>query len=116
MKSQFALDLRVVRRNAGLTQRDCAILLSIQASRFSEIETGKCLPRLAEICALSLIFGRSFESLYGSLFDDARDSLRVTILKLPKDTRVYVGTKNREHTIERLAIRLAEETGAHDGA
>lgn len=116
MKSQFALDLHVVRRNAGLTQRDCAILLSIQPSRFSDIETGKCLPRLAEICALSLIFGRSFESLYSTLFDDARGALRTTILKLPKDTRVYVGTKNRASTIERLAIRLAEETGAHDGA
>lgn len=116
MKSQFALDLRVARRNAGLTQRDCAILLSIQPSRFSDIETGKCLPRFAEICALSLIFGRSFESLYAAQFDGARDALRATILKLPKDTRVYVGTKNRESTIERLAIRLAEETGAHDSA
>ncbi|MCT8327928.1 helix-turn-helix transcriptional regulator [Albidovulum sediminis] len=115
MKSQFALDLRVARRNAGLTQRDCAILLSIQASRFSEIESGKCLPRLAEICALSLIFGRTFESLYGVLFDGARDALRKTILKLPADTRVYVGTKNRDHTIERLAVRLAEEQYRHDG-
>ena len=116
MKSQFALDLHVARRNAGLTQRDCATLLSIQPSRLSDIETGKCLPRLPEICALSLIFGRSFESLYGALFDDARDTLQQTILKLPTDTRRYVGTKNREHTIERLAIRLAEEAGGHEGA
>ena len=116
MKSQFALDLHVARRNAGLTQRDCAILLSIQPSRFSDIETGKCLPRLAEICALSLIFGRSFESLYSTLFDDARDALRATILKLPTDTRIYVGTKNRDSTIERLAIRLVEETDRHASA
>lgn len=116
MKSQFALDLHVARRNAGLTQRDTATLLSIQPSRFSDIETDKCLPKLPEICALSLIFGKSFESLYGALFDDARDALRKSILKLPTDTRAYVGTKNREHTIETLAIRLAEEAGGHEGA
>ena len=116
MKSQFALDLRVARRNAGLTQRDCAVLLSIQPSRFSDIENGHCPPRLAEICALSLIFGRSFESLFATSFDAAREALRVTILALPTDTRTYVGTTNRESTIERLAIRLAEETGTYERA
>ena len=116
MKSQFALDLRVARRNAGLTQRDCAVLLSIQPSRYSDIENGKYLPRLPEICALSLIFGRTFEGLYGTLFNEAREALRATILTLPTDTRVYVGTKNREHTIEALAIRLAEERSGHEDA
>jgi len=116
MQTQFALDLRVARRKAGLTQRDCAHLLAIHTSRLSNLEHGSYLPSLPEICELSLIFGRSFESLFAQTFADARIRLKERILTLPKDTRSYVGTMNRENTIEQLAIRLAEETSDHDRA
>lgn len=116
MSTQFALDLRLARKKSGLTQRDCAHLLAIQPSRLSDLEHGKTLPNLPEICTLSLIYGRNFESLFGQIFAGARQVLKERIVTLPKDTREYVGTRNRSHQIERLAIRLAEETDAHGEA
>ena len=82
----------------------------------SNLEHGRHLPKLPEICLLSLIYSRSFESLYAAIFADARDALKKRILTLPKNTREFVGTRNRENTIEQLAIRLAEETNDHEGA
>lgn len=116
MQTQFALDLRVARRKAGLTQRDCAHLLGIHTSRMSNLEHGTHMPVLPEICLLSLIYGRSFESLYAAIFADGRDALKKRILTMPKNTRDYAGTRNRETTIERLAIRLAEESNGNEGA
>ena len=116
MQTQFSLDLRVARRKAGLTQRDCAHLLAIHTSRMSNLEHGRHLPTLPEICLLSLIYGKSFESLYAAIFADVRTALMKRILTLPKNTREYVGTRNRETTIEQLAIRLAEESNDHEGA
>ncbi len=116
MSTQFALDLRLVRRKSGLTQRDCAHLLAIHPSRLSDLERGKHLPSLPEICTLSLMYDRSFESLYGTLFAEARANLRTRLISLPKDTREYVGTMNRDSSLDRLAQRLAAEVDDHGGA
>ena len=62
MSTEFALDLRLARKKSGLTQRDCAHLLNVHASKVSALEHGKQLPTLIEICTLSLIYGRSFEA------------------------------------------------------
>jgi transcriptional regulator with XRE-family HTH domain len=109
MKSEFALDLSLARKKAGLTQRDTAHLLAISTTRLSHLEAGLQLPGIVEICTLSLIYGRSFESLFGSIMADAKAALRDRILSLPNDVRRYVGTRNREHSIDRLARSLAAE-------
>lgn len=71
---------------------------------------------MPQICTLSVIYGRTFESLFGALIDDARTALQSRILSLPMDTRVFAGTRNRAHSIERLARRLAEEQASHGSA
>jgi transcriptional regulator with XRE-family HTH domain len=109
MSTDFALDLRVSRRKAGFSQRDVAHLLGTYQPLVSELERGRQLPSLEHIVTLSLIFGRSFESLFGALMKTARDQLRQRILRMPDEGRCYVGSFNREASIERLAQRLADE-------
>lgn len=113
MSNQFALDLRLARRKSGFTQRDCAHLLGIHKSRMSALERGNRLPNIPQICALSLIYGRSFESLFAQLLEEARTILTDRIRTLPKLKRQYVENFNREANIKRLKQRLSAETEYH---
>ena len=116
MSTEFALDLRLARRKAGFTQRDVAHLMGAHQTLVSDLERGRQLPKLEQIVTLSVIFGRSFESLFSGLMVTARDQLRARIVRMPAGIRSYVGTFNRDASIERLARRLADEQYAHGGA
>ena len=113
MSTEFALDLKVARRKAGFTQNDLAHLLGSHQAHISELERGLIGPTLEQIVTLSIIYGRSFSGLYATLLAEARDQLRVRILEMPEGGRSYVGTFNRETSIERLARRLADENADH---
>ncbi len=116
MSTEFALDLRLARRKSGFTQRDVAHLLGAHQTLVSELERGRQLPTLEQIVTLSLIYGRSFESLFSALVRAARERLQQRIVHMPTGVRSYVGTFNREASIERLARRLADESEAYGGA
>lgn len=109
MSTEFALDLKVARRKAGYTQNDLAHLLGSNQAHISELERGHILPTLEQIVTLSIIYGRSFEGLYANLLAKAREQLRMHIVGMPIGGRNYVGTFNRDRSIERLARRLAGE-------
>lgn len=109
MTTEFALDLRTARRKAGFVQSDIARLLASHQSRVSDLEQGRKLPTLTEIITLSLIFGRSFESLFAMVMGQARKDLKKRVRKLPKNTRDFAGTSNRASSIERLKDRLAAD-------
>ncbi|MHA7773857.1 hypothetical protein [Roseibium sp. M-1] len=72
----------------------------------SSLETGKVLPTVPEICALSLIFGRTFESLFGAVFEDIRTDLKARLATLPTRNRNWLERFNRKHTLNSLAERL----------
>ena len=116
MSTEFALDLRLARRKSGFTQRDIAHLLGAHQTLVSELERGRQLPTLTQIVTLSLIYGRSFESLFAELMKSARDQLCKRILRMPSGVCSYVGTFNRDASIERLARRLADEQADYGGA
>lgn len=107
MSSDFALDLRVARRQAGYTQHDVALLLGAHQSHVSDLEQGRTLPSLFEIVSLSLIFGRSFESLFADLLLSAKTEIGGKITALPAMVRSYVGTFNRDASLKKLERRLA---------
>ena len=90
MSTEFALDLRLARRKAGFTQRDCAHLLAIPTAILAQLESGKRLPSLVQICTLSVIYGRSFESLFGAILNEARAArtLSQVLAKPPKQKKV----------------------------
>ena len=114
MTTEFALDLSLARRKAGYVQSDIAHLMASHQSRISDLEQGRVLPTLTEIVTLSLIYGRSFESLFSMLMDEKRRDLTPRVKTLPEEVRNYVGTFNRAGSIDRLKDRLAEQDGDHD--
>ena len=116
MSTEFALDLRLARRKAGYTQRDIAHLLAAQQSAVSDLEHGRKLPSLTEIVTLSLIYGRSFESLFSAVMQDARQSILGRQKDLSNEVRSYVGTFNRTRSIKRLNQRLTAEEQNHGGS
>lgn len=106
MTNEFALDLKVARRKSGLTQIDCAHLLGAHPSKISLLESGKSLPSVRDICLLILIYGKSFESLFGGIFVDARHDLRERLKTMPSAPKRWLGRFNRHSTITSLAQRL----------
>jgi len=116
MSHTFALDLKVARRKSGLTQKDCAHLLGVQKSKICLLEQGKVLPSVSEICTLSLLYGRTFESLFGSMFEDATSNLKDRLATLPVPSSRWLGRFTRQNTLNRLAARLEERHSFADGA
>jgi transcriptional regulator with XRE-family HTH domain len=113
MSTEFALDLRLARRKAGLTQRDAALLLGVHQSRVSALERGRALPTLQQICSLSLIFGRSFEALFAQIMASTKQGISQRMTALPGTVRSYVGTFNREASLQKLERRLRTHPDAY---
>jgi len=113
MTTQFALDLRFARRKAGYTQRDVAHLLGAHQSAVSDLERGRNLPDLRGIITLSLIFGRSFESLFAELVKETRGRLMKRLKTMPRNVRSFAGTLNREYSMKKLQRSLEAEHKDH---
>lgn len=112
MSTEFALDLRLARRKAGLTQCDIAHLLGVHRARIWALEHGRQLPTVQQICTLSVIYGRSFESLFACVLAEASAAVRDRLRTLPALTRPTVVHFNREANLVRLERRLAEQTSS----
>jgi len=110
MFEEFILDLKVARKKSGLTQGDCGHLLGGSNHKISQVERGERPPTIEEICALSLIYGRNFESLFGEVFAQVRDNLAKNMETLPEPATQHPGGFNRTNTLEALAQRLLEES------
>lgn len=108
MNTLFAHDLRLARRKAGYTQDDLAHFLSSHQSIVSDLEHGKLRPNLEQIIDLSLIYGRSFESLFGELMTERRAHLTRQLKRLPKLAKPTAHTFNRAGSLARLKRRLVE--------
>lgn len=109
MTKEFALDLKVARLNSGLIQEDCAYLLGVSDATVARMESGKRTPSIREICTLSLIYGRSFESLFSGIFIEVRNDLSEHLLSMPDATGTVCLRINRQSTLNRLARRLEAE-------
>lgn len=112
MSTQFALDLRLARRKSGLTQSDVALLIGTQQSTIGALEKGDQRPTVEQVCMLSLVFGRSFESLFADVLEEGRTRLRANLPELPASRQRTAETFNREASLKRLERQLASE--AHD--
>ena len=106
MFKEFAFDLKVARRKSGLSQSDCAHLLDVDRSKISRLERGDSPPTVRDICTLSLVYGKSFESLFCSIFKDVRNGLRERLASLPTQVGKRISQFNRNNTLNLLATRL----------
>ena len=110
MKNEHALDLKVSRRKSGFTQGDCARLLSVHPSKISLIESGKSLPNIRDIAALTVIYGKSFESLFQGIVAEVRQNLRQRLPTMPEAPKRWLSRLNRQHTLDAVAERLQDIT------
>ncbi|WP_172299998.1 helix-turn-helix transcriptional regulator [Pseudoruegeria sp. HB172150] len=115
MFKSFNADLRLIRKRSGLTQADCGHLIGGKLHQISMIERGRRAPTIEEICALSILYGRSFEDLYAEAFEKTRRNIAVHLETLPEAPRDWPRGHIRSRTLERLAERLAEESNLTDG-
>lgn len=117
MSKQFAQDLQLARRKAGLTQADLAHLLDATEKEVSKLERGRKLPSLPRMCELSLIYGKSFECLYAELMERGKQKLAQQLPSLPERSRHDVTTFNRDGTLERIERRITGSIPSpYDGA
>lgn len=72
MNNIFATDLKNARLESGLTQEDCSHLIGESTSRISSFEKGQLTTNLRDICAFSIHFGQSFESLFNDTFYEVK--------------------------------------------
>lgn len=106
MSNEIAMDLKAARNKSGLTQEDCAQLAGVSYSKISKIERGELLPNLRDLCALSLVYGRTMESLAQGLFLKVRKALPARIEHLPADHKGWVSGFVRNNTLNTLTARL----------
>lgn len=109
MQFNFALDLKVARRKAGLTQQDVAHLLDIQESRVSRLENGKAQLGIHEIAALTLVYGKPFEGLFAEALDEIAEALPERMSNMPACQDGWLGRFNRENTLSNITNRLLGE-------
>ncbi len=107
MFQEFLFDLRVARKRSGLTQADCGHLLGASNNTISQIELGARLPTIREMCILSLIYERSFESFYRVMLKEARKTLSTRLISLPSHP---AENQRRRRTLNRLAKIVTTET------
>jgi len=112
MFEDFVFDLKVARKKSGLSQIDCGHLINVSSHVISQLEKGKRPPTIQEICALSLIYGRTFESLFSEVFVQVRAHLAKALETLPEPKQKdRPETVNRTNTLNGLASRLLNEQG-----
>jgi transcriptional regulator with XRE-family HTH domain len=116
MTTEFALDLKVARRKSGLSQQDCAHLLEVHPSKISLMEHGKAMPSVRDICTLSLVYGKSFESLFAAIMADAYASLSERLASMPECPKQWLPKFNRQNTLNSLAFRLSASSHLYGGA
>ena len=106
MQHAFSLDLKVLRRKSGLSQNDEAHLLAVHPSKISLLESGNTLPSIRDIAALTVIYGRSFESLFQSIVHEVQLNLKERLRIMPESPHRWLLRFNRQHTLDILADRL----------
>ena len=75
-------------------------------SKISNLERGRQHPTVRDICMLSMIYGRTFESLFEGIFDEVRADLAMRLPELPEPAPHYKRRLNREKTLQRLEERI----------
>lgn len=113
MDQDISLDLRLARRQSGLTQADCAHLLGVDRSIIAKLESGKVMPSVIELAALCLIFDRPPDAFGEKLQIALLHTLVGRLASLPNGPKHWRNRKRRVQTLAGLAQRL-EILNDHD--
>ena len=109
MFKTFLFDLKAARKQAGLTQFDCAHLLGASNNIVSRIEIGQRMPTIRELLTLSLIYGQQFESFYAEMLKRIRRELSAKLTSIPDAPSGWALAQTRVNTLKAIWRRLRRE-------
>ena len=73
-------------------------------------------PTVEQIVCLSVLYGRSFESLFGEVMAESTEHLSTRLSSLPAPAKVTAETYNRKSSLQKLKRRLADNLLEHGSA
>lgn len=115
MKEYLKVDLRIARQHSGLTAQDVATLLGCARSRLSKLENGFARPRVREIIALSVVYGKPLDSLFQLTASRLTAKLRENLAQLDFELSNDGPTaKHRLDTLNGLMERLSALNSPRD--
>ena len=103
---KVAVDLRLNRRESGLSNEDVAHLLDVDKARVSRLENGKAEPNVTELCTLFLIYGKAFNGLLPQTVEEAAQKLKLRLPDMPQEPEHWRATAKRHETLDTLLFRL----------
>lgn len=114
MYHEFTLDLQAMRKKSGLSQEECGHLIGASENIISRLERGLRPPTVEEICALQMLFGKTFESFYGTCVGDARARIANNLRTLPPSEDGPGTNLARDIFLSSLAERLGNRNPEGD--
>ena len=87
--------------------------MNSHVDRISRLEAGKVTPTLLEFCKLSVIYGRSFETLFFETMTQAKKEVCHLLPSLPESSTRSLSRFNRNNTLNRLASQLEGLSSNH---
>lgn len=105
---EYALDLKVARRKAGLTQADCGHLLGVDPSRISKLEAGKSAPSVVELSILCLVLNTPPGRVQQAIALSHVAPLQERLAAMPACPENWRDQYNRSSTLNGLVERLEQ--------
>lgn len=116
IKTKFALVLRQLRENSGLTQKQVAKELNVERSTYSYYETAVTSPSCSSIIRMSKIFNVHYsvfmDAIADTAFDESKDGNSFTTLTNKPSTKrdkIYELTKSEQNLILAYRMMTAEQ-------
>lgn len=103
---EIAADLRVGRRESGLSNQDLAHLLAVDTARISRLENGKTELTLKEVCSLSLIYGKPVDGLLQICLSSVSVAIKDRLVDMPDEPEYWKAYEQRRNTLNTLAQTL----------
>lgn len=109
MTTQFAQDLRLARKIAGLSQEDCGTLMNRCRQHLHQLESGEKQPSLDDLLLFSVIYNKTFEDHFAERLSAARATARAGLPQLPVSQDDTSASRQRRYTLDRIEADLLRE-------
>lgn len=117
MQEILKVDLKIARQQAALSNQDVATLLGTSTARLSKLENGNARPRVRELIAFSLIYGRSLDEVFTLCSSRLTNKIKANLAEIDfSNSARGLDRRKRLDTLNHLAARLQDlNTRSYDG-
>lgn len=100
------IDLKINRRESGLSGEDLAHLLGISEARLSKLHTGNAVMTITELCLLSFIYGKTFDHLLERATPPLAECLKLRLANMPSELEHWKAHDKRLDCLNALTERV----------